>query len=106
MVEPLPRHRHDILGIRQSTRGGAHLVPARLLITPPGSERAPAEPLDVQQQLGADRDRHFGGGRRRRRATVGGKIDQSHVRLMADSGNERDQARRRRPHHDFLVERP
>ena len=50
-----------------------------------------------RQQLGAHRHRHFGGGGRRRRAPVGGEIDQRDVGLVADRGDERDHARRPPP---------
>ena len=65
-----------------------------------------AERIQIRQQFGAHRHRHFGGRRRRRRAPVGGKIDQRDVGLVADRGNQRDHAGGRRAHHDLLVERP
>ena len=48
----------------------------------------------------------FGGLGRRRRARVGGQVDQRPVRLVADGGDERDGAGRGRAHHHLLVEAP
>ena len=48
----------------------------------------------------------FGGLGRRRRARVGGEVDQRPVGLVADRGDQRDGALGRRAHHDLLVEAP
>jgi hypothetical protein len=48
----------------------------------------------------------FGRRRRRRGPATGDEIDQGHVGLMADRGDQLDQARGSGAHHDLLVERP
>ena len=72
----------------------------------PAGQRAARLAHQVGDQFGAHRHRHLGGGGRRRRALVGGEVDQRDVGLVADRGNQRDHAVRRGAHHDLLVERP
>ena len=62
--------------------------------------------LHIGQQIGAHRHRHFGGRRRRRRADIGGEIDQGGIRLVPHGGDQRNGAGRGRAHHDLLVEGP
>ena len=78
----------------------------RLLAAQPAGQRPPLQALDVERKLGAHRHRHFGGCGRRRRAAVGGKIDQRYVGLVSHRGNQRNEALRGRAHHDLFVERP
>ena len=56
------------------------------------------------EQFVAHRHGLFGGGGWRRGAQVRGKIDQRDIGLMADGGDQRDHAFRRRPDHNLLVE--
>ena len=58
------------------------------------------------QKVGAHRHGDLGGRGRRRRAAVGGEVDQRHVGLVPHGGDQRDVARCRGAHHDFLVEGP
>ena len=58
------------------------------------------------QKVGAHRHGDLGGRGRRRRPEVGGKVDQRHVGLVPHGGDQRDVARCRGAHHDFLVEGP
>ena len=106
IVEPLPRQRQQIAGGGQGARRGAQFGAASFLAALPAQHHAARQPGDLDKQLGAHRHRHFRRRGRGRRALVGGKIDQSDVGLVADRRNQRDHARRRGAHHDFLVERP
>ena len=94
-----------------SGRGSARAAERRS----PGAVRARAGPPRAWRRarswtlggkLGAHRHRHLGGAGRRRRAHVGGEVDQRPVGLVADRRDERDRARRRGAHDDLLVEAP
>ena len=90
---------------RQAASGGAQA--ARAALQRPGapvySRRAGRRSA---QQLGIAGHRPFGGLGRRRRAGIGGKIDQRRVGLVADRGDERDGAVGGGADHDLLVEAP
>ena len=106
LIEPLARQREQFLGRGQGAHRRAQLGAPRLLAAVPAGERAPREAVDARQQLHAHRHRHLGGRGRRRRAHVGGEVDERHVGLVPDRGDQRDHARGHGPHHDLLVERP
>ena len=72
----------------------------------PAEHPAPRQAADFDEQLAAHRHRHFGSRRRRRRALVGGEIDQRDVGLVADRRDQRDHAFGGGANHDLLVERP
>ena len=105
-IETLARDRQQFLGVGQGARRRAQLGAAVVLGALPAGERAARLAHQLGDQVGAHRHRHFGCGGRRRRAPVGGEVDQGHVGLMADRRNERDHALGRGAHHDLLVERP
>ena len=71
-----------------------------------GRGHAPLRLLNLVEQLAAHRHRELGGGGRRRRAQIGGEIDQRGVGLVADAGDQRDLGFGGGADHDFLVERP
>src|SRR5262245_60952734 len=106
LVEPLARQREQRLRRRERARGRAQLAAPRLLATPPAGERAPRQAVEPPDEIDPHRDRQLGGGGRRRRAHVGGEVDERHVGLVPDRRDQRDRARRHRSHHDLLVERP
>ena len=106
LIEPLARQREQRLGRGQGADRRAQLRAPGLLATIPAGERPLPQAVDAHQQLRAHRHRPFGGRGRRRRAHVGGEVDQRHVGLVADRGDQRDHARGRRPHDDLIVERP
>ena len=106
MIQPLPRDREQFARPRQRAGGGAQFVAAALLAALPAHHRAPREALDLDEQFAAHRHRHFGRGGRRRRALVGGEIDQRDVGLVADRRDQRDHAVGGGANHDLLVERP
>src|SRR5262249_41903683 len=62
VIEPLPRQREQLLRVWQRPDGGTQLGAARFLTTLPAGKRAPRQTVDLDQKLGADRDRHLGGG--------------------------------------------
>ena len=105
-VEPLARDRQQLLGVRQRARRGAQLGAAVILGALPAGQRPARLAHQLGDQVGAHRHRHLGGGGRRRRALVGGEVDQGHVGLVADRRDQRDHALGRGAHHDLLVERP
>ena len=61
---------------------------------------------NIGEQFGPHRHRDLGGGARRRRTHVGGKVDQRRVGFVADGGNERNGAGGGGAHDLFLVEGP
>ena len=67
---------------------------------------APHEHFQLRGNLGAVRRRQFRGGARCRRAQVGDKVRNGHVRLMADRRDHRDIRVVNRPRDHFLVKRP
>ncbi len=77
VIQPLPRDREQFAQAGQRARGGAQFIAAALLAALPAHHRAPRQALDLDEQFAAHRHRHFGGGRRRRGALVGGEIDQA-----------------------------
>ena len=74
------------------------------------SDHAAGQSLGVVQRLGqevgAHRHGHLGRRGRRRRAAVGGEVDQGGVGLVADRRDQRDLRSRGGAHHDLLVEGP
>ena len=84
MVQPLPRDRQQLIRRRQRARRGAKFVAAGFLAALPAHPGAPRQRLDFGEQVAAHRHRHFGRRRWRRRALVGGEIDQGDVGLVAD----------------------
>ncbi len=105
-VEALARRGEDRFARRQRARQRSQLGAAPL----GEPQRRAGEPAgeigERRQQFGAHRHAEFRRGGRRRRAQIGGVVDQRPVGLVADGGDERDVALRRRAHHDFLVEAP
>ena len=97
---PAVRSRRAARGPRRAIRCGG--FPGRAASTPWCGARG----CDLDEQFAAHRHRHFGGRRRRRRALVGGEIDQRDVGLVADRRDQRDHALGRGADHDLLVERP
>ena len=71
-----------------------------------GAREPGAEIADRRDQLRAHRHRHLGRGARRRRALVGGEVDQREVGFVTDGGDERNVRGSRGTHHDLLVEAP
>ena len=61
---------------------------------------------ELRHQLGADRYGNLRRSGRRRRAPVGGVVDQGGVGLVADRRDQRNRRFRRGAHHFFLVEGP
>ncbi len=105
-VEALALHRQQRLRARDHPGEPAQVAAAA--VDQPGERPgvAPREVVEVGQEVEAHRHRHLGRARRRGRAPVGGMVDQRHVGLVADRGNERDRALGGGPHHDLLVEAP
>ena len=105
-VEGAARNGEQIIEAGQRASGGAELPAAVLDEAQHGAVEPAAEIVHRTHQLRAHRDRHFGGARRRRRAQIGGEVDQCRVRLVPDGRDQRDLRGRRRAHDDLLVEAP
>ncbi len=105
-IEALARQRQQHVGGRQRAGRGAQLGAAMVVAARPRRQRPARQAVDAVDQLDAHRHRHFRRGGRRRRAAVGDEIDQRHVGLVADRGDQRDQAVGGGADHDLLVEGP
>ncbi len=103
-VEPLSRDRQQFGGPGQRAGGGAQFIAAALLPALPAHHRAPRETLDLDEQFAAHRNPHFRRCSRRRRALVGGEINQRDIGLMADGRDQRDHALGGGANHNLLVE--
>ena len=71
-----------------------------------GRAQAPVRLQDLVHQLAAHRDRHLGRGRGRRRAPIGGEVDERGVGLVPDPGDEGDLGLGGGAHDDLFVEGP
>ena len=90
MVEPLALRRDQIGRPRQAGRRGAQPVARAAGDAPRRLALARAQVVDIADQLGAHRHGGLGGGRGRRRAHVGGIVDQRRVGLVADRRDDRE----------------
>ena len=105
-VEALPRPLEESLSARQRAGQRPEIGPAAL-------GEAQHRPKPSPFELGQRRDKlrphghgEFGRGGRRRRAHIGGVVDQRPIGFVADGGDERDCAAGDRPDGDLLVEAP
>ena len=106
LVEPLALVLQNPHGVRQAPAEALQNRAPLALAALPGRLETPLALQDLRQELGAHRHGHLGGRRRSRRAAVGREVDQGHVGLVPDRGDERNAGGRRGAHHDLLVEGP
>lgn len=105
-IEALGRQSEQVGEPRQAAGCGAKARLALVEQAPQGAGLAPGEVVDRGHQFRTHRHGTLGGGGGRRRAFVGGVVDQGPVGLVADGGNERDVAGGGRAHHVLVVEAP
>ena len=106
VIEPLRHLFHQRHRLRQAAACALQAHAAVFQPTPGGAGKALVEVAEALDQLTQYRNRDLRGGSWRRRAPVGGMVDQRGVGLVADSRNQRDAGLRRGPYDDLLVEGP
>ncbi len=96
----------QVVGPGQRPRGGEEVAARRLDEAAGSTAMTGGKGIDRRQQFAAHRYRDFRRGRWRRRAPVGGLVDQRPVGLMADGRDQGDRRLRRRPDDHLFVEAP
>jgi len=91
-VETLAGAGEQCVGPGQAAARGAEFELALLQRAEKAARETAAHDLDLRDQFGADGQRHFGSAGGRRRAAVGGVVDQRGVGFVADGGDQRDDA--------------
>jgi hypothetical protein len=105
-VEALPRPLEQRLSARERAGEGPEIGPAAFGEAQHRPEPSPLELGQRRDELSPHGHGEFRRGGRRRRAHVGGEVDQRPIGLVADGGDEGDRAAGDRPDRHLLVEAP
>ena len=105
-IQPLPRPFGQRLRPAKRAAQIDQTLRQPVLLLAGGLRHAQTRLLQPRRQIAPHRHRHFGGGRRRRRAPVGGEVDQRGLGFMPYRRDQRDGAVGSGADNDFLVEAP